>query len=499
MSAEHVSLESIRGAARVAPALKVRARAGSILVAYVLVFFVVLPWILWQLGTRFDAWFELGAVSLTIREAAAIPTLVGLVLMAQTARQLWTQGRGLPVSHLAPSMLVASGVFAHMRHPLYVGYTLAFAGVGLAVGSWGQGLCAPSLLTLAWLAYATGLEEPRLLDRFGRAYADYRRNAPLLPSPFHRQVNKLALRAYTACLPWIERVANRTVLFRLGPTVWVAYGAWLALGAAVSAALAPALLGGRLPAPLVDEYVIGLTLSMVVGGRVAWLFYEQRALVRNPLATLRRVGFVSFGAYAAMIAFAAFWSEAHQLDALWLIDRTVLCCSLSSGFGRLGCLSYGCCYGRTSAYGVSWQHPGAKMVREQGAAGHAPRLPVQLFAAGWAFAVFGLSLSLLHVTSVSGVAAGLTLLCYSLGRFGLESLRDEIRLLNGRFTRGQLLSMLLVATTVAGLLFIPAKAVADEDVNLRWESVETHLVTFLTVALMVFVTTGYHRKKIGQW
>lgn len=67
--------------------------------------------------------------------------------------------------------LVESGPFRFLRHPIYVGGTLFFAGLSLVFSVYG--LILTALLALFWVAKAR-LEERHLSARFP-GYADYRR------------------------------------------------------------------------------------------------------------------------------------------------------------------------------------------------------------------------------------------------------------------------------------------------------------------------------------
>jgi protein-S-isoprenylcysteine O-methyltransferase Ste14 len=67
--------------------------------------------------------------------------------------------------------LVTDGPFALVRHPIYSGAILAFAGCSLAFSPWG--LAATLVLALVWAGKAR-VEERHLAERFPE-YADYRR------------------------------------------------------------------------------------------------------------------------------------------------------------------------------------------------------------------------------------------------------------------------------------------------------------------------------------
>ena len=108
-------------------------------------------------------------------------TLVGGGFVLVSMIQLLIQGKGLPVSHLPPRNLVASGAYRLCRHPIYVGFTLAYLGITLLNISPSGAIFSSLLLTAAWVAYALLLEEPMLHERTGAEYQEYCRRVPLLP------------------------------------------------------------------------------------------------------------------------------------------------------------------------------------------------------------------------------------------------------------------------------------------------------------------------------
>ena len=67
--------------------------------------------------------------------------------------------------------LVDRGPYRVLRHPIYVGGALFFAGPSLVFSAWGLALTA--VLAVFWIAKAR-LEERHLLERFPE-YAEYRR------------------------------------------------------------------------------------------------------------------------------------------------------------------------------------------------------------------------------------------------------------------------------------------------------------------------------------
>ena len=147
------------------------ARRAAIVAGYVAVFWGALPGALWTLGAGADRW--LPPAPATARATGALLTLGGSAFLAWSMLHLIRRGRGLPISHLPPGRMVVTGPYRWARHPIYVGYTLAFSGVGLWAGSLGNGLVSAAVLTAAWIVYARRFEEPRLRRRYGAAYDAY--------------------------------------------------------------------------------------------------------------------------------------------------------------------------------------------------------------------------------------------------------------------------------------------------------------------------------------
>lgn len=78
----------------------------------------------------------------------------------------------------APSLrdtLVRSGLYAHIRHPLYSGMFLELAGLFLWLPS--QGMLVACLLGVFWIILQARLEEMDLLQRLP-AYKDYMQQVP---------------------------------------------------------------------------------------------------------------------------------------------------------------------------------------------------------------------------------------------------------------------------------------------------------------------------------
>ncbi len=152
-----------------------RMREALIVGIYTLVFFGALPFALWSGGGALDSIVHAGQLTGRAWPAAGTAlSVAGSGLMLWCMWLLRVEGKGWPISHLPPERLVQRGPYRWLRHPIYIGYTLAFSGAGILSGSMGRAVGATILLTFGWMLYARYFEEPRLQRRLGAPMLDCR-------------------------------------------------------------------------------------------------------------------------------------------------------------------------------------------------------------------------------------------------------------------------------------------------------------------------------------
>jgi protein-S-isoprenylcysteine O-methyltransferase Ste14 len=114
-----------------------------------------------------DVWFWGGAAV----------TAMGLLFSVWARRHLgknWSQAVTVKESH----ELIQSGPYALVRHPIYTGLLLGFAGSAIACGEW-RGLLAVILVFWALWSKAR-LEERWMRAQFGKSYEVYSRRVTML-------------------------------------------------------------------------------------------------------------------------------------------------------------------------------------------------------------------------------------------------------------------------------------------------------------------------------
>ncbi len=142
-----------------------------------------------------------------------------------------------------------------------------------------------------------------------------------------------------------------------------------------------------------------------------------------------------------------FKDRAHVREFNRVLSLIVPCIVLAHGFGRIGCLFDGCCYGAKtdSVFGIPMYSGGE----------WAKRIPIQLYEALFLFALYYV-LMVLVVRKKCGYTASIYLICYGVWRFFIEYARDDVRGSSGIswLTPSQLTAILMAAGGILLLLLM---------------------------------------------
>ncbi len=98
------------------------------------------------------------------------------VLVACFARFI-TEGRGTPAPVAPTSIVVAGGLYAWVRNPMYLGILAVLLGQAAILGRW-ELLAYAAVVAAAFVAFVRLYEEPTLTARFGQEYTAYMRRVP---------------------------------------------------------------------------------------------------------------------------------------------------------------------------------------------------------------------------------------------------------------------------------------------------------------------------------
>ena len=151
---------------------RVRAAAGT------LVFLAVAPGVVaGVVPYLLTGWEAEPGVALAARIAGWLLVAVGLAALLPSFARFALQGLGTPAPVAPPEHLVVTGLYRHVRNPMYLAVFAIIVGQALLLGRPGLLLYA-ALFAAAVVAFVRGYEEPALTRRFGAEYAAYRRAVP---------------------------------------------------------------------------------------------------------------------------------------------------------------------------------------------------------------------------------------------------------------------------------------------------------------------------------
>ena len=132
--------------------------------------------ILWLLADEPGAMAPAGPIHprFWVGMALAVP---GFILAVWTVRLFVTSGQGTPAPWDPPKRLVIRGPYRHVRNPMITSVLLMLGAESLLLGSWYLAGWMSVFFFLNTI-YFRLVEEPRLEQRFGHSYRQYKVNVP---------------------------------------------------------------------------------------------------------------------------------------------------------------------------------------------------------------------------------------------------------------------------------------------------------------------------------
>lgn len=201
------------------------------------------------------------------------------------------------------------------------------------------------------------------------------------------------------------------------------------------------------PEAVLDIALIGVS-SGFVGAKLLYIIVEFPRFLKDPLYVLGVEGFVVYGGIMAGVLAAMLYCRHKKLKFLSYFDLTAPSIALAQGFGRIGCLLAGCCYGRET-------HSPIGIVFPEGSAAPAgvKLLPTQVISSAGDFLIaIILILFYKRMKEKQGYTGFLYMLLYGVGRFLVEYLRNDERGGVGILSTSQFISIFIIIAAIA--LFI---------------------------------------------
>jgi phosphatidylglycerol:prolipoprotein diacylglycerol transferase len=261
-------------------------------------------------------------------------------------------------------------------------------------------------------------------------------------------------------------------LFRIGNFPITTYGIFLAVGMLLALFVASRL-GSRDGIPRERIYDIGLwtLIGGLVGSKLLMFFVEDHVQVFS--LDFLRSGGVYWGGFLGGFAALALLIRFYRLPFWKVADAFAPGVALGQAFGRQGCFSAGCCWGKatTLPWGVHFTELGHEYtgVPIYGPDGSDLYLhPTQLYESFFMLAVFAFLFWLHRKKKFNGQILIAYAIIYSIFRFSIEFIRDD--------PRGDLFGL----TTMTGLstsqmisLIVAAGAIVFMLIRLRSARAET--------------------------
>lgn len=160
-------------------------RKISILIAYIVAFWVLIPALILVGSSRLDLMWGWGSSPHPV--SGIILLLFTAPLLFITIGQYLKFSGELPVSAYPPKNILRRGVYNYWRHPIYLFYIGTFFGIALLLGSLSMLLLVLPLFTLLTWFYSH-MEEKQLVERFGKAYLYYKKRTGLVFPDFYQSI-----------------------------------------------------------------------------------------------------------------------------------------------------------------------------------------------------------------------------------------------------------------------------------------------------------------------
>ena len=239
-------------------------------------------------------------------------------------------------------------------------------------------------------------------------------------------------------------------LLQIGPFTVYGYGLMIAIGVLVAYCV------GEYRAKkqgLDPDSLFWITVSCLIGGilgaKLLFILVEIKSIIADPSILLDVThGFVVYGGIIGGIGVGYLFCKIKKLEFLRYFDLVMPSIAIAQGFGRVGCMFAGCCYGRETD---SWFH--VIYQSSDFAPNGVALIPTQLIMALLNFAHFFLLVFLAKkVVKHAGQVAGFYLVFYSIGRFFLEYLRNDPRGEVRMLSTSQFISLFILAAGVGTIL-----------------------------------------------
>lgn len=226
------------------------------------------------------------------------------------------------------------------------------------------------------------------------------------------------------------------------------------------------------PSFIVDLAVVAL-ISGIIGARIAYVIEFRHEFAENLLDVFKiyRGGLSFYGGLILATATAAWYIRRHKEDVLVVADIMMPSVAIGLAFGRIGCFLNGCCFGKITASAIGVTFPGNSYSGGTPAwtrhyeLGHItfadayslPVHPTQIYHSIAALCLFFVLILYFRIRRRPGQVLLMFGALYSLIRFPIEFLRDDMPAAALELTAYQILAVPVFLGCTIGWMILQKK------------------------------------------
>ena len=250
------------------------------------------------------------------------------------------------------------------------------------------------------------------------------------------------------------------VLIRFGPLTIHTYGFLIAVGFLIGLWLAVIQAKKEnIPANKILDLSFYLLLAAIIGSRLFFILINAGHYINHPLDIFKiwEGGLVFYGGVLLAVPVAVWYVKSHGLDVWSAADIFAPSIAVAHVFGRLGCLSAGCCHGKPAEnlpWGIIFTDP------ESLAPTHILLHPTQLYESTGELLIFLTLITLRNYKSFRGQLFMMYLILYAVLRFIVELFRGDVGrgFIMGNLSVSQGISILIFLMGTAGFFSLRGKS-----------------------------------------
>ncbi len=251
-----------------------------------------------------------------------------------------------------------------------------------------------------------------------------------------------------------------SICFHIGPLTIRWYGVMMALGF-LSALANWNILNRRenKNSSFCPDLLFWIMISGILGARIAYIISDLPYFLKNPSEIIRidQGGLIYYGGMIASCLTLVIFSRVKHEKTADVFDLVTTAVPLAHAFGRLGCFFNGCCHGKIYSGPLAvtfpsesppwWSHVYAGRISQYDTRSLGVH-PLQIYEALFNLALYALLIVVYKRRKNSGIVAATYLLVYPVGRYFLEFLRGDERMMIYGLTTAQALSACLFAAGI---------------------------------------------------